>query len=121
MCRHSSGVIEVTFRTKRSIIIIQSRQAFTKDNTFKSASFSPYISDVTLKVLTDAAKNYEAITGKEVNVDKTTIANSFKQIVSEDWETLLPIKATLDALNLPCRDFMAEHKQWLDGIQKRCG
>jgi len=115
-----AGVIEVTAQGQKysDHNNPNSRQAFTKDNTFKSASFSPYISDVTLKVLTDAAKNYEAITGKEVNVDKTTIANSFKQIVSEDWETLLPIKATLDALNLPCRDFMAEHKQWLDGIQK---
>lgn len=94
------------------------RQAFIKDNTFKSASFSPYVSDVTLKVLTDAAKNYEAVTGKEVNVDKTTIANSFKQIASEDWETLLPVKATLDALNLPCSDFAAEHKEWLGVIQK---
>jgi len=115
-----AGMIEVTSQGQKysDHNNPNSRQAFTKDNTYKSASFSPYISDITLKVLTDAAKNYEAITGKEVNVDKATISTSFKQVVAQDWETLLPIKATLDALNLPCRDFMAEHKEWLDGIQK---
>jgi len=94
------------------------RQPFINNNAFKAAAFVPYISDVTLKVLTEAAKYYEAVTGEEVNVEKGTIAIAFRTVVAKDREALLPLKATVEALALPCREFLTEQMEWLSGVQQ---
>lgn len=117
-----AGLIEVTHQGQKfnDHNNPNCRIPFINNNAFKAATFIPYISDVTLKVLTDAAKNYEAITGEEINVDKGTIATAFKQVAAKDRETLFPLKASTDAHSLPIRDFLSEQMDWLGGIQK-CG
>ena len=113
-----AGEIEVTYQGQKysDHNNPNCRQPFINNTAFRAASFVPYFTDVTLKVKTDAAKNYETITGEEINVEKGTIAVAFRQIVASAMEQLLPVKATVDALSLPCGDFLSEHKEWIQAV-----
>ncbi len=113
-----AGEIEVTYQGQKysDHNNPNCRQPFINNTAFRAASFVPYITDVTLKVLTDAEKNYETITGEEINVEKGTIAVAFKQIAALDLEQLLPVKATVDALSLPCSEFLSEQREWLQAV-----
>ncbi|MGA1826095.1 MAG: BREX system P-loop protein BrxC [bacterium] len=115
-----AGMIEVTSQGQKysDYTNTSSRHPFVNNNAFKSASFAPYISGVTLKLLTDAAKNYEALTGEEINVEKGPISSAFKQMVIKEREDLLPVKAEAHTLLSTCEEFLNEHLEWLEAVQK---
>ncbi|NIA10071.1 MAG: BREX system P-loop protein BrxC, partial [Nitrospiraceae bacterium] len=111
------GVIEVTYQGRRytSYSDSESRQPFVKNIAFKAASFAPS-KPIDLKILTDAARNYEEITGSDVNVEKEAIAHAFKKLVKDEKEKLTPIRATIRAENLPGIDFVGEYAKYLEGV-----
>jgi len=111
------GVIEVTYQGRRytSYSDPASRQPFIKNTAFKAASFAPS-KPIDLKILADAARNYEEITGSDVDVEKEAIAQAFKELVKSEKEKLAPIRATISAQNLPGMDFVEGYMKYLEGI-----
>ena len=112
------GVIEVTYQGRRytSYSDPASHQPFVKNIAFKAASFAPSKQPIDLKILTDAARNYEEITGSDVNVEKEAVAQAFKKLVKDEEEKLTPIRATINAQNLPGMDFVGEYAKYLEGV-----
>jgi len=111
------GAIEVTYQGRRytSYSDPASHQPFVKNIAFKAASFAPS-KPIDLKILTDAARNYDEITGSDVNVEKEAIAQAFKKLVKDEKEKLTPIRATINAENLPGIEFVEEHAKYLEGV-----
>lgn len=69
------GAIEVTHqgRKYRNHNDPACRQPFINNNAFRAASFAPR-EPIDLKMLTDAARHYEAITGNEVDIEEGALA-----------------------------------------------
>ncbi|GIW91562.1 MAG: hypothetical protein KatS3mg109_1994 [Pirellulaceae bacterium] len=111
------GAIEVTHqgRKYRSHSEPACRQVFTNNNAFKAASFAPRES-IDLKRLTDAARHYEEITGKEVDIEENAIAEAFKAVAAEDRQQLLPVLERMNAHQLPGTELLEEFRQTLEGI-----
>ncbi|MFZ3059101.1 MAG: BREX system P-loop protein BrxC [Candidatus Methanoperedens sp.] len=114
-----AGAIEVTYQGRRYMTLSDpaSRQPFINNTAFKAASFAPR-KVIDLKTLTDAAKNYEEITGNEVDIEEGAIAQAFKILAAGEKEKLLPIQATISAQNLPGKEFVEEHMSYLEGIME---
>jgi hypothetical protein len=112
-----AGAIEVTHqgRRYRSANDPVARDPFIKPTAFRSASFAPR-EELGLKMLTEAARNYEEITGREVDIEETAIAASFQALASEDREQAVPLVARMRALNLPGVEAAEEFLQWIRGI-----
>jgi hypothetical protein len=91
------------------------RQPFTSNPAFRAASFSPREA-LDLKVLAAAARMYEDMTGKEVNVEEGAIGQAFKQAAASDREILVPLCARLSALGLPGAELAQEQLRWVEGI-----
>ncbi len=91
------------------------RQPFQSNPAFRAASFSPREA-LDLKVLAAAARIYEEITGKDVNVEEGAIAQAFKQAAASDREKLVPLCARLHALKLPGAETAQEQLKWVEGI-----
>jgi len=111
------GAIEVTYqgRKHRNHNDPACRVPFTSKNAFRAASFTPRES-LGLKTLTQAARNYEEITGSEVDVEESAIAQAFQKLAAEDRQRLLPVVANMKAYDLPGVETMVEHQQTIDGI-----
>lgn len=111
------GAIEVTHqgRKHRNHNDPACRVPFTSKNAFRAASFTPRES-LGLKTLTKAARNYEEITGSEVDIEESAIAQAFQKLAAEDRERLLPVVANMNAYDLPGVEAMIEHRQTVDGI-----
>lgn len=111
------GGIEVTHqgRKYRTHTEPASRIPFTNNNAFRAASFAPRES-LDLKILGEAVRKYEALTGKEVDVEESAIAQAFQKLASDDRERLLPLVARMTALKLPGADWTAEQLQYVEGI-----
>lgn len=111
------GAIEVTYqgRKYRNHNDPACREPFTNNVAFRSASFAPREA-LDLKMLTDAARHYEEITGREVDIEEGAIAHALQKLAAEDREQLLPLVARMKALDLPGRGAMAEHLQTVEGI-----
>jgi hypothetical protein len=111
------GAIEVTHqgRKYRNYTEPTSRVPFVNNPAFRSASFSPRES-LDLKVLANAARMYEEITGRDVDIEEGAIAQAFKQVAAADRERLLPLAARLSALRLPGAEIVQEQLHWVDGI-----
>lgn len=111
------GAVEVTHqgRKYRNHNDPACRVPFSKVPAFRAASFAPR-EPIDLRTLADAARHYEEITGKEVDIEEGAIAASFKKLASEDKEMLLPLVARMKALNLPGVEFMENHFQAVEGI-----
>ncbi len=111
------GAIEVTHqgRKHRNHNDPACRVPFTLKNAFRAASFTPRES-LGLKILTAAARNYEEITGSEVDIEESAIAQAFQKLAAEDRERLLPVVANMKAYDLPGLETMVEHQQTVDGI-----
>ncbi|MDL1961435.1 MAG: BREX system P-loop protein BrxC [Deltaproteobacteria bacterium] len=111
------GAVEVTYqgRKYRNHTDPACRVPFSKVPAFRAASFAPR-EPIDLRTLADAARNYEEITGKEVDIEESAIAAAFKKMASEDKEQLLPLVARMKALNLPGTEFMENHLQTVEGI-----
>lgn len=112
-----SGAIEVTHqgRKYRDYTDPACKNPFTAKPTFRNASFAPR-EPIDLKVLTSAARNYEEITGREVDIDESKIAEAFKKVAEEDREMLRPLVTRMGLLNLPGIESMKNHLQTVEGI-----
>lgn len=111
------GSVEVTHqgRKYRNYTEPASRLPFVNNPSFRAASFSPREA-LDLKVLANAARMYEEITGKDVDIEEGAIAVAFKQVAAADREKLLPLSARLNALHLPGADLVKQQLDWVDGI-----
>jgi hypothetical protein len=67
-------------------------------------------------VLANAARMYEEITGKDVNIEEGAIAEALKAVATADLAKLIPLEARLSALKLPGADAVREQLQWAQGI-----
>jgi hypothetical protein len=74
------GAIEVTHqgRKDRNHHDPACRQPFINNNAFRAASFAPREA-LDLKMLTDAARHYEAMTGSEVDSEESALAQAFQR------------------------------------------
>ena len=111
------GAIEVTHqgRKYRNHNDPACRQPFINNNAFRAASFAPREA-LDLKMLTDAARHYEAITGNEVDIEEGALAQAFQSIAAEDRNMLLPLAEKMKAAQLPGTPYLAEFQETLDGI-----
>ena len=111
------GAVEVTHqgRKYRNHTDPACRIPFTKIPAFRAASFAPR-EPIDLRTLADAARQYEEITGKEVDIEESAIATAFKKLGAEDKELLLPLVARMKALNLPGTAFMENHLHTVEGV-----
>jgi hypothetical protein len=111
------GAVEVTHqgRKYRNHNDPACRIPFTNFPAFRSASFSPR-EPIDLRTLTDAARHYEEITGKEVDIEEGAISDAFKKVANGDRELLLPLVAKMKALKLPGVNFIEQHQQSIEGI-----
>ncbi|RLB13822.1 MAG: BREX system P-loop protein BrxC, partial [Deltaproteobacteria bacterium] len=111
------GAVEVTYqgRKYRNHTDPACRIPFTKVPAFRKASFAPR-EPIDLHTLADAARHYEEITGKEVDIEEGAIASAFKKLASQDKELLLPLVAKMKALDLPGAESMEAYLQTVEGI-----
>lgn len=111
------GAVEISHqgRKYRDYTEPAARQPFQSNPAFRAASFSPREA-LDLKVLATAARMYEELTGKDVNIEEGAIAQAFKLLVSEDREKLVPLCARLNALRLPGKEAAANQLKWVEGI-----
>jgi len=91
------------------------RPPFTKNPDFRAASFSPR-ETLDLKILASAARMYEEITGKDVNVEEGAISEALKALAAADQTRLVPLEARLTALKLPGATAAREQLEWMTGI-----
>ncbi len=111
-----AGAVEITHQGRRfrSHQDALSRAPFSGVSAFRSASFAPREA-VGLKVLTTAAERYEEITGQEVDVEESAIAQAFKKLAAQEQRELLPVLATARAHRLPA-DSLLEYETTLQAI-----
>ena len=91
------------------------RQPFINTPAFRSASFSPRVA-LDLKVLAQAARLYEDITGKEVAVEAGAISQAINRVAIEERDSIIPLRATLKALNLPGLQMVDEQLEWMEEL-----
>jgi len=111
------GAVEVTHqgRKYRNYVEPAARPPFNKNPDFRAASFSPR-ETLDLKVLANAARMYEEITGKDVNIEEGAIAEALKAVATADQAKLVPLAARLSALRLPGAAAVQEQLDWVTGI-----
>jgi len=111
------GFIEVTHqgRKYRNHHDPACRLPFTSNPAFRAASFAPREA-LGLKLLTKAARHYEEMTGKEVDIEESAIAQAFQKLAAQDREEILPLVAKMGALNLPGTGSIKDHLQSVEGI-----
>jgi len=111
------GAVEVTHqgRKYRNYVEAAARPPFTKNPDFRAASFSPR-ETLDLKILAAAARMYEEITGKDVNIEEGAIAEALKTLAASDKIKLVPLDARLTALKLPGAKVVQEQLNWVNGI-----
>jgi phage terminase Nu1 subunit (DNA packaging protein) len=111
------GTIEVTYqgRRYRNHLDPQVRAPFSGPNAFRSASFAPRKAP-DLQTLVAAARRYEELTGEEVDVEESTIAQAFQRLARAELEALLPLEATVRAHRIPLTETLQEYHITLDTI-----
>ncbi len=111
------GAIEVSYqgRRHRNHLDPQVRSVFGGTNAFRSASFAPR-KNVDLRTLVTAARRYEAITGRDIDVEETAIARAFGELAEEERQALLPVKAKVEAHAIPAREPLREYAALLTAI-----
>jgi len=97
-----AGTIEVSHGGQRfdSYQDPQCRVPFANNVAFRSAIFTP-VEPIDLKTLTQAVKNYEALVGTTVDVEKGAISTSLKAWAQKEMNQVLPVRAQAQAHNLP--------------------
>ena len=113
-----AGAIEVTHQARRfrNHQDPQSRAPFTNLTAFKAAGFAPRDS-IDLKTLIAAVRNYEELTGDEVDVEEGAIAAAFKKLAADELAALLPIVAEARANKAPGQPVLEEYRELLNGVQ----
>jgi len=111
------GAIEVTYqgRRYRNHLDPQVRAPFSGTNAFRAASFAPRKAP-DLRTLVAAARRYEALTGEEVDVEESTIAQAFQRLARAELEALLPVEATVRAHRIPVTPVLQEYRTTLETI-----
>jgi len=111
------GAIEVTHqgRKYRDHSDPACRQPFINNNAFKAASFAPREA-LDLRMLTDAARHFEEITGAEADIEEGAPAQAFQRLAADDREMLLPLVAKVRAARLPGAQGLAEFQETIEGI-----
>lgn len=111
------GAVELTHqgRKYRNYVEDAARPPFIKNPAFRAASFSPR-ETLDLKVLAAAARMYEEITGKDVNIEEGAIAEALKAVAAADQTMLVPLEARLTALKFPGAMAVREQLDWTRGI-----
>lgn len=111
------GAIEVTHqgRRYRNHLDPQVRTPFGGTNAFRAASFAPRKAP-DLRTLVGAARRYEALTGEEVDVEETAIAQAFQRLARNELEALLPVEATVRAHDIPVMDVLREYYTTLETV-----
>jgi hypothetical protein len=111
-----AGAVEVTHQGRRfrNHQDPQARVPFNikSKQAFRSASFAPRQA-IELKTLTDAVRRFEELTGQEVDVEETAIANAFKKLAADELAQLVPLEARLSANHLPAVEAVSEYRQAL--------
>lgn len=109
------GGLEVTYqgRRYRNHLDPQARVPFSATNAFRAASFAPRQA-IDLSTLVTAVKRYEALTGDEVDVEETAIAQAFQALARRELEALLPVEARVKANNIPVQDLLQEYRNMLE-------
>lgn len=112
-----AGAVEVTYQGKRyrTHQDAPSRAPFVNTPAFRAATFSPRES-IGLKVLTTAAQRFEEITGREVEIEETALAQEFKKLAADEHAALLPILARARAHRLPVEGTLNEFAATLQAI-----
>ena len=113
-----AGAIEVTHQARRfrNHQDPQSRAPFTNLTAFKAAGFAPRDS-IDLKTLIAAVRNYEELTGDEVDVEEGAIAAAFKKLATDELTALLPIIAEARANQVPGHATLDDYRDLLTGVQ----
>lgn len=111
------AAIEVTYQGHRyrNHLDPQVRAVFGGTNAFRAAAFAPRKS-INLTTLVEAARRYEEITGREVDVEEVTIAQAFQKLTQTEMEALLPVQATVQAHAIPVGDMLRDYHATLDEI-----
>ena len=111
------GAIEVTYqgRKYRNHHDPAARKPFTNTPSFRGASFAPR-ERLDLKLLAAAARQYEELTGQEVNIEEGAIAAAFQKEAARDREEVLPLAERMKALKMPGTDFITAHLLSIQGI-----
>jgi len=111
------GTIEVTYqgRRYRNHLDPQVRVPFSATNAFRAASFAPRKAP-NLETLVTATRRYEELTGEEVDVEETAIAQAFQRLARAELEALLPLEATVQAHRIPLGDVLQEYHTTLETI-----
>jgi len=111
------GAIEMTTqgRRYRNHLDPQARLPFSGTNAFRATSFAPRKA-IDLQTLVAAAQRYESLTGDEVDVEESAIAQAFQRLARAELEALLPVEATVRAHDIPLGPLLAEYHTTLDTI-----
>jgi len=111
------GAIEVTFqgRRYRNHLDPQARAPFTGTNAFRSASFAPRKAP-DLQTLVSAARRYETLTGEEVDVEESAIAQALQRWARAEFTALLPVEATVRAHHIPVTNVLGEYRTMLETV-----
>ncbi|MEJ5200407.1 MAG: BREX system P-loop protein BrxC, partial [Anaerolineae bacterium] len=111
------GAIEVTYqgRRYRNHLDPQARVPFSGANAFRSASFAPRKAP-DLPTLVKAARRFEELTGEEVDVEESAIAQAFQKLARQELEALLPVEATVRAYRIPVGNVLSEYHTTLETV-----
>ena len=111
------GAIEVTYqgRRYRNHLDPQVRVPFSATNAFRAASFAPRKAP-DLQTLVAAARRFEELTGEEVDVEESVMAQAFQRLARQELESLLPVEATVKAHRIPLSDPLTEYRLTLETI-----
>jgi len=109
--------VEVIYQGRRykSYHDPQARAPFTRIPAFRSAGFAPREA-IDLKTLTAAVRTLESLTGQEVDVEESAIAEAFRQFARAEKEDLLPALATARAHRLPLAEILREWDETLGTV-----
>ncbi len=112
-----AGTLEVSYQGRRHRDYREPavREVFAKVPAFRSAAFGPREA-LDFAILSTAARNFEQIYGRELDLEEGAIAQAVIEKAREEREILLPLEARVKALGLPGTDFLAEFRATLEGL-----
>jgi hypothetical protein len=112
-----AGSTEVTHqgRRYRNHQDPQSRTPFATIPAFNAASFAPR-DVIDLKTLIAAVKQYENLTGDEVDVEEGAISTAFKKVAADEMSLLVPDISEARANGLPVLGTLYEYRDILQDV-----
>ena len=113
-----SGSIEIMHqgRRYRNHQDPQGRMPFTNAPAFRAASFAPR-ETIDLNTLISAVRQYEQLTGDDVDVEEGAISTAFKKLANEEMGRLYPAISEANANALPVKGLLYEYRDTLQAVQ----